>query len=79
MSYGSPSLGCYNHLKIVSALQCVHETGGDWVPGGAGRRTGSDPGGSSPKASPSGAQDHLVAIGLVDTFSFCLHLRLASR
>jgi hypothetical protein len=64
-------------LKIVFTLQCVYETGGGWVPGGEGRRTGSDPGGSSPKASPSGAQDHLVAIGLMDTLSF-FRPRLAS-
>ena len=49
---------------------CVCETGGDWVPGGEGRRTGSGPGGSSPKAFPSGAQDHLVTIGLAGPFVF---------
>lgn len=61
---------------VVSGLQCVYETGGDWVPGGEGRRTGSDPEGSSPKASPSGAQDHLVAIGFVDTLTFPASRRL---
>ena len=58
---------------------CVHETGGDWVPGGEGRRTVSDPGGSSTKAFPSGAQDHLVTIGFMDTRAFYHALGVATE
>ena len=55
------------NLRYNSSSLCVRETGGNWVPGGEDRRTVSGPGGSSTKAFPSGAQDHLVAIGFMDT------------
>jgi hypothetical protein len=50
----------------------VHETGGDWVPGGESCRTASGPEGSSAKANLSGAQDYLVAIG-------SMHIKTAKK
>jgi len=49
----------------------AQNSGGDWVPGGGGRRTASGPGGSSAKAYPPGAQDYLVIVGILGMNVFC--------
>ena len=51
---------------VSGYTQCVHETDGNWVPGGEDRRTASGPEGSSAKANSLGAQDNLVVIGSMD-------------
>ena len=55
-------------VTISLLYKCARGAGDDWVPGGGGRRTVSDPEGSSTKAYPSGDQDHLVVIGPTGTF-----------
>ena len=58
-----PFLNSFVTILVANFTTYGYETGGHWVPGSESCRTASGPEGSSAKASLSGAQDYLVAIG----------------